>query len=118
MLLLAVSFILSLNKTLQSVLFEKKEHVTSQTLLLLYFTGNLTYRCCRKYVEDVILVSDEEILTCMSRLFDIGLKAEPSGCAAMAAILNNKIPDVAGKNVVVLITGINVTLSEMTSYIK
>ena len=118
MLLLAVSFILSLNKTLQSVLFEKKEHVTSQTLLLLYFTGNLTYRCCRKYVEDVILVSDEEILTCMSRLFDIGLKAEPSGCAAMAAILNNKIPDVAGKNVVVLITGSNVTLSEMSSYIK
>ena len=54
----------------------------------------------------------------MSRLFDIGLKAEPSGCAAMAAILNNKIPDVAGKNVVVLITGSNVTLSEMSSYIK
>nr|XP_022299983.1 uncharacterized protein LOC111108410 isoform X3 [Crassostrea virginica]XP_022299984.1 uncharacterized protein LOC111108410 isoform X3 [Crassostrea virginica] len=82
------------------------------------YAGNLTYRCCRKYVEDVILVSDEEILTCMSRLFDIGLKAEPSGCAAMAAILNNKIPDVAGKNVVVLITGSNVTLSEMSSYIK
>ena len=65
-----------------------------------------------------MLVSDEEILTCMARLFDIGLKAEPSGCAAMAAILNNRIPNVAGENVVVLITGSNVTLSEMSSYIK
>ena len=87
-------------------------------MILIYFIGNLTYQCCRKNVEDVILVSDEEILTCMTRLFDIGLKAEHSGCAAMAVILNNRIPNVAGQNVVVLKTGSKVTLSEMSSYIK
>lgn len=84
----------------------------------LCFLGKLTYQCCRRYVEDVILVSDNEILKCMSRLFDIGLVAEPSGCAALAAILNNKIPDVAGKRVVAVVTGSNVTLSEMSSYIQ
>uniref|UniRef100_A0A8W8LNF0 L-serine ammonia-lyase n=1 Tax=Magallana gigas TaxID=29159 RepID=A0A8W8LNF0_MAGGI len=82
------------------------------------YAGKLTYQCCRRYVEDVILVSDNEILKCMSRLFDIGLVAEPSGCAALAAILNNKIPDVAGKRVVAVVTGSNVTLSEMSSYIQ
>ena len=65
-----------------------------------------------------MLVSDEEILTCMARLFDIGLKAVPSGCAAMAVILNNRISNVAGQNFVVLKTGSKVTLSEMSSYIK
>ncbi|XP_062574298.1 L-threonine dehydratase catabolic TdcB-like isoform X2 [Saccostrea cucullata] len=82
------------------------------------YAGKLTYRCCRKYVEDVILVSDREIVSCMSRLFDIGIVAEPSGCAAMAAILNNRIPDVAGKRVVAIVTGSNVSISEMTSYIQ
>ncbi|XP_061187813.1 L-threonine dehydratase catabolic TdcB-like isoform X2 [Saccostrea echinata] len=82
------------------------------------YAGKLTYRCCRKYVEDVILVSDREILNCMSRLFELGIVAEPSGCAAMAAILYNKIPDVAGKKVVAIITGSNVSISEMTSYIQ
>lgn len=92
-------------------------YYSSVFLFVFFFSiGKLTYQCCRKYVEDVILVSDEEILNCMSRLFHVGLVAEPSGCAAMAAILNNKIPNVAGKKVVAVITGSNVTLSEMTSY--
>lgn len=103
--------------------FQKGEPVTMAvnsvaTGLSPPYAGKLTYQCCRRYVEDVILVSDNEILKCMSRLFDIGLVAEPSGCAALAAILNNKIPDVAGKRVVAVVTGSNVTLSEMSSYIQ
>lgn len=103
--------------------FQKGEPVTMAvnsvaTGLSPPYAGKLTYQCCRRYVEDVILVSDNEILKCMSRLFDIGLVAEPSGCAALAAILNNQIPDVAGKRVVAVVTGSNVTLSEMSSYIQ
>uniref|UniRef100_K1QWD3 L-serine deaminase n=1 Tax=Magallana gigas TaxID=29159 RepID=K1QWD3_MAGGI len=96
--------------------FQKGEPVTMAvnsvaTGLSPPYAGKLTYQCCRRYVEDVILVSDNEILKCMSRLFDIGLVAEPSGCAALAAILNNKIPDVAGKRVVAVVTGRIVTES-------
>ena len=64
-------------------------------------------------MEDVILVSDEEILQCMNMLFLRGIKAEPSGCAAMAAIVNKRVPDVEGKDVVVVVTGGNVTVEEL-----
>ena len=108
--------ILSLNITLQSVLFDNTCNESNIDINVFYRQSNLSV--LPKVRRRCWLVSDEEILTCMSRLFDIGLKAEPSGCAAMAVILNNRIPNVAGQNFVLLNTGRKVTLSEMSSYIK
>lgn len=49
----------------------------------------------------------------MEILFERGIKVEPSGCAAMAAILNNHVPDVEGKDVLVLVTGGNVSVEDL-----
>ncbi|XP_025108678.1 uncharacterized protein LOC112572905 isoform X2 [Pomacea canaliculata] len=76
-------------------------------------TGKLCYAHCKRYVEDVILVSDKEIIDCMKILLDRGIKAEPSGCAALAAILNHRVPDVEGKDVLVLISGGNISVEEL-----
>lgn len=75
--------------------------------------GKLCYAHCRQYIEDVILVSDKEILQCMHALFARGIKAEPSGCAAMAALMNQRVPDVEGKDVLVMITGGNASPEEL-----
>ncbi|CAL1528527.1 unnamed protein product [Lymnaea stagnalis] len=81
------------------------------------YAGTICYRHCRWFVEDILLVSDEEIMQAMRLLFHRGIKAEPSGCAALAALLNGKVPDVEGKKVVVYISGGNVTPSELALYI-
>lgn len=77
------------------------------------YAGKLCYTLCKRYVEEVILVSDEELIQSMQVLFARGIKAEPSGCAAMAAILNGRVPDAEGKEVLVVVTGGNVSAEEM-----
>lgn len=76
-------------------------------------TGRLCYAHCKRFVEDVILVSEEEIVQAMHELFERGLKVEPAGCAAMAAILNHRVPEVEGKDVLVIVSGGNVSVQEL-----
>ena len=78
-----------------------------------FFAADLNYRHCREFVDDILLVSDEEIITATLHLFERGLKVEPSGAAAFAALLHNKVPDVAGKKVVVMVTGSNISVDEL-----
>jgi threonine dehydratase len=54
----------------------------------------------------------------MRVLYDGGLVVEPSGAAAFAAFLNKKIPDIkADAQVVVFLTGSNVTVDELHKFI-
>ncbi|KAK3104194.1 hypothetical protein FSP39_025172 [Pinctada imbricata] len=78
------------------------------------FAGTLTYKHCRKFVEEVLLVSDTELIETMRTFYNTGLVVEPSGCAAMTALLYGKVPDVKNKKVVVVVTGGNVTIEEMS----
>ncbi|XP_025091966.1 uncharacterized protein LOC112562733 isoform X1 [Pomacea canaliculata] len=77
------------------------------------YAGRLCYAHCKRFVEDVILVSEEEIVQAMHELFERGLKVEPAGCAAMAAILNHRVPEVEGKDVLVIVSGGNVSVQEL-----
>uniref|UniRef100_A0A4W6E4Q2 Tryptophan synthase beta chain-like PALP domain-containing protein n=1 Tax=Lates calcarifer TaxID=8187 RepID=A0A4W6E4Q2_LATCA len=61
------------------------------------------------------LVSDEEIKAAVSALYRSGLVVEPSGCAAFAAIVNNKIPELEGKNIVCILSGGNIGKDELSS---
>ena len=73
--------------------------------------GELTFDVVRRYVDDVVLVSDEEIAAAMRELLaSAKLLTEGGGAAATAAILSGKIP-VDGKRVVSVISGGNVDLS-------
>lgn len=82
------------------------------------YSGPNTYRHCKKYVKDILLVSDTEILQGMFQLQKHGLMVEPSGAAAFAALYHGKVPDVKGKKVVVVITGGNVTPEELVEHKK
>lgn len=63
-----------------------------------------------------MLVTDEEIKAAVSTLYRAGLVVEPSGSAAFAALVNNRIPDVAGRNVVVILSGGNISTDEMANF--
>ena len=54
----------------------------------------------------------------MQVLYDGGLVVEPSGAAAFAAFLGKKVPDIKNdSDVVVFLTGSNVTIDELNKYI-
>jgi threonine dehydratase len=73
--------------------------------------GELTFEVVRRYVDDIVLVSDEEIISAMRGLLaSAKLLTEGGGAAATAAILTGKIP-VEGKRVVSVISGGNVDLT-------
>ncbi|KAM8883936.1 L-threonine ammonia-lyase [Synchiropus picturatus] len=80
------------------------------------FAGKLPYELCRRYVEEIVLVSDEQIKAAVSVLYGSGLVVEPSGSAAFAAIVNGKIPDVEGRNVVCILSGGNVGKDELNNF--
>ena len=71
--------------------------------------GELNYRYVAEFAEDVVLVSDSEILAAMRLLLTRArLVVEPSGAAAVAALMCGRVPVSAGEVVVAVVTGGNV----------
>uniref|UniRef100_A0A3Q2DKS5 L-serine deaminase n=1 Tax=Cyprinodon variegatus TaxID=28743 RepID=A0A3Q2DKS5_CYPVA len=79
-------------------------------------SARLPFELCQLYVEQIILVSDEEIKAAVSTLFKAGLVVEPAGSAAFAALVSNKIPDLEGKKVVCILSGGNVGKDELANF--
>jgi threonine dehydratase len=76
--------------------------------------GTLTFEIVRRYVDDVVLVSDEEIASAVRALLArTKLLAEPAGAAAVAAILERKLPLRSGERVVAVLSGGNVDLPKL-----
>jgi threonine dehydratase len=72
------------------------------------FAGELNLAVGRERVEQVVLVSEEEIAAGMRFLYARAkLACEPSGAAATAALLAGKIPVEPGSTVVVIVSGGN-----------
>lgn len=72
------------------------------------FAGELNFRYVKRFVEDVVLVSDAEILSAMRLLLTRAkLLAEPSGAAAVAALMHGRIPLAPGEAAVAVVTGGN-----------
>ncbi|KAG7276369.1 hypothetical protein CRUP_014401 [Coryphaenoides rupestris] len=79
--------------------------------------GTLPYQLCRRHVDQIVLVSDEEIKAAVSALYRSGLVVEPSGAAAFAAVsAGDRIPDMAGKNVVCILSGGNMGKDELANF--
>jgi len=77
--------------------------------------GALTFPIVQRYVEDVLLVTDEEIKTTMRFLLTrMKMVVEPSGAVSAAALLGGKIPK-ALTRVGVLVSGGNVDLDLLGS---
>jgi threonine dehydratase len=70
--------------------------------------GELTFAINRRLLDEVLVVSDEEIVAAMRFLFDrMKLVVEPSGAASIAALLSGRL-SLAGSKVGVVISGGNV----------
>lgn len=73
--------------------------------------GRLTFELNRHLLEDVVLVSDEEILDAMEFAFDrLKIVTEPSGATGIAALLQGRV-EVKGARVGVVVSGGNVGVS-------
>jgi threonine dehydratase len=73
------------------------------------FVGELNYRMVEQYVDDLVRVTDAEILEAMRLLFErCKTVAEPAGSAALAALLNERAPVPAGSRVCCVVSGGNV----------
>jgi threonine dehydratase len=79
--------------------------------------GTLTFPIIQKIAEDVLTVSDEEILeTIRFMLFRMKLLVEPSGAAAAAAVMFKKVPSDV-KRIGVVLSGGNIDASVLTRVI-
>ncbi len=77
--------------------------------------GRLTFAVAKALVEDVVGVTDEQLLAAMLRLFERQkLVTEPSGASAVAAVLSGLI-DVKGLRVGVIMSGGNIAVERFVS---
>ncbi|MCL2009144.1 MAG: pyridoxal-phosphate dependent enzyme [Synergistaceae bacterium] len=82
--------------------------------------GELTFPLVRKYVDDMVLVSESSIVEAMKLILErCKILAEPTGAVATAALLtqgqkNGALPgSLRGKKIVSLVSGGNVALSQL-----
>lgn len=80
--------------------------------------GEHTFQYVKKYVDDIVTVSDDEISTAITTLIEKQkMVAEGAGAASLAAVLFNKLP-VKGKKVVCVISGGNIDVTILNRVIK
>ena len=80
--------------------------------------GEQTFEVNRRLVDDMALVSDDEIVAAMRLLFDrMKLVVEPSGACALAALLAGRLEGIAG-NVGVVLSGGNVGADRFATLIS
>ncbi len=78
------------------------------------FVGELNLAIVERAVERVVTVSDGEIRAAMAVLLErLKLLVEPAGAAAMAALMNGRIPVEPGARVAVILSGGNVDVKRM-----
>lgn len=80
--------------------------------------GDLTYELCRKYVDDIVTVTDDEISAAILALMEQHkLVTEGAGAVAVAAAMFGKV-DIAGKKAVCLLSGGNIDVTILSRVIK
>jgi threonine dehydratase len=99
--------------SIKSGKIEKAPYVKTIADGLLTTLGDKTFPIIRKYVKDILTVSDEEIIEAMRLVFErMKIVVEPSGVVPLAALLKNK-ELFAGKRVGIIFSGGNVELKKL-----
>ena len=79
--------------------------------------GEHTFEYCRKYVDEIVTVNDDEISTAILALIEQHkLIAEGAGAVAVAAAMFNKVP-IKGKKVICLVSGGNIDVTILSRVI-
>jgi threonine dehydratase len=77
-----------------------------------------TFGMVQRYVDDVILLNEEEIAQGMAyAFFKEQLVLEGAGAVGIAALLNNKVPN-PGRNVAVVLSGKNVDMATFSEVVR
>ncbi|MEZ5582379.1 MAG: threonine ammonia-lyase [Candidatus Competibacteraceae bacterium] len=81
--------------------------------------GSYTFPIVNRYVEEIVTVSEEEIANAIMVLLEREKTlAEGAGAVGFAALYQNKIKDIAGKKVVVVLSGGNIDLTLLSRIIE
>ena len=81
--------------------------------------GLHTFELCRKYVDGVVSVTDDQVSAAILALIEKQkMIAEGAGAVSLAAVMFGKIPDVKGKKVVCLISGGNIDVTILSRVIN
>ena len=80
--------------------------------------GDITYDFCSKYVDDICLVTEDEICAAILRLLEqYKIVAEGAGAVSVAAAMFNKVP-IKGKKTVCLVSGGNIDVTILNRVIN
>lgn len=81
--------------------------------------GERNFAAVQRYVDDIVLVSDEEIAEAMGLLLSrCKLLVEGAGAAATAALITGKIPMNGTEHVVAMVSGGNVDLARLRQVLE
>jgi threonine dehydratase len=73
------------------------------------YAAPYSFSLCQKYLDDLVLVSDDALRSGMRLLFlSAKLAVEPAGAAATAALVGPLLPRLRGKRVAVIVCGANI----------
>jgi threonine dehydratase len=79
--------------------------------------GDLTYEMCRKYLDGIVTVTEDEICAAILAIIEQQkMVVEGAGAVAVAAAMFNKVP-IEGKNVVCLVSGGNIVVNILSRVI-
>jgi threonine dehydratase len=79
---------------------------------------DFTFRIIKRYVDDILLVTDQEIGEAVLALIrETHILAEPSGATSLAALLFKYHPE-SKEKVAVIISGANISISYLTSLLN
>ena len=80
--------------------------------------GDLTFEMCKKYLDGVVTVTEDEIATAILTLMETQKTvAEGAGATSVAAAMFHKVPELKGKNIVCVISGGNIDVSILSRVI-
>ncbi len=78
------------------------------------FVGEYTLAHVKRYVDDLVLVSDREIIRALRLILERGkILTEPAGAARFAALLFKKVDVPSGAQVVCVLSGGNIDLKRL-----
>jgi len=82
-------------------------------------TTQATYDICKRFVDDIVTVSDDAICEALALLYrEAKLAVEPAGAAAAAAVLGPLASRLRGKRTGVVICGANIDSDSFYRYLK
>ena len=82
------------------------------------FIGKLPFEIAQKYVDDLVMVTDDDIISALKMLLErCKLLVEGAGAAGVAAILARKISLPSNARVVALLSGGNVDLARLKQWL-